>query len=55
VAAKYDGWRPWQLERCVKEMLSLDISEKMSDYMGWLLCNYLSAEGYALACRDLTP
>ena len=55
VVAKYGSWKPWQLERHVKKMLGLEIPEKMSDYMGWPLRNYLRAEGYALAYRDLTP
>jgi uncharacterized phage-associated protein len=55
VAAKYGGWKPWELERHVKKMLGLDIPEKMSDYMGWLLHNYLYVEGYVLMRRDLTP
>jgi uncharacterized phage-associated protein len=55
VAAKYGGWKPWQLERHVKQLLGLDIPEKMSDYMGWPLYSYLRAEGYVLAYRDLTP
>ena len=53
VAAKYGGWKPWQLERRVKEMLGLDIPEKMSDYMGWLLHSYLRAEGYVLKHKIL--
>ncbi len=55
MAAKYGGWKPWQLERHVKKMLGLDVPERMSDYMGWLLHHYLRAEGYVLAYRDLTP
>jgi uncharacterized phage-associated protein len=53
VAAKYGGWKPWELERHVKKMLGLDIPEKMSDYIGWPLYSYLRAEGYALAYRNL--
>jgi hypothetical protein len=41
------------LERRVKEMLGLDIPEKMSDYMGWLLHSYLRAEGYVLKHKIL--
>jgi uncharacterized phage-associated protein len=54
VVAKYGGWKPWQLERHVKKMLGLDIPEKMSDYMGWLLYSYLRAEDYTLMHKDLT-
>ncbi len=55
VVEKYGGWKPWELERHVKKLLGLDIPEKLSDYMGWFLYNYLRAEGYALKYRDLTP
>jgi uncharacterized phage-associated protein len=53
VAAKYGGWKPWELERHVKKMLGLDIPEKMSDYMGWLLHSYLRVEGYVLVYREI--
>jgi uncharacterized phage-associated protein len=53
VAAKYGGWKPWQLERHVNQLLGLDVPEKKSDYMGWPLYSYLRAEGYALAYRNL--
>jgi len=55
VLAAYEGWRPWELERHVKKLLGLDIPEKLKDYMGWPLRDYLRAEGYALVSRDLTP
>jgi uncharacterized phage-associated protein len=47
VATKYGGWKPWELERYVKKLLGLDVPEKMSDYMGWPVYNYLRAEGWS--------
>jgi uncharacterized phage-associated protein len=53
VAAKYGGWKPWQLERYVNQLLGLDIPEKKSDYMGVRLVNYLYVEGYSLVPKEL--
>lgn len=53
VAAKYGGWRPWQLERYVSQLLGLDVPEKKSDYMGVWLSSYLRVEGYSLVPREL--
>ncbi len=53
VAAKYGGWRPWQLERYVNQLLGLDIPEKKSDYMGVWLNSYLRVEGYSLVPKEL--
>jgi len=53
VAAKYGGWKPWQLERHVNQLLGLDVPEKKSDYMGVRLVNYLYAEGYSLVPKEL--
>ena len=53
VAAKYGGWKPWQLERYVNRLLGLDIPEKKSDYMGVRLVNYLYVEGYSLVPKKL--
>jgi uncharacterized phage-associated protein len=52
VAAKYGGWKPWQLERYVNQLLGLDIPEKKSDYMGVRLYAYLRAEGFNLMTRE---
>jgi uncharacterized phage-associated protein len=53
VAAKYGGWKPWQLERYVNQLLGLDIPEKKSDYMGVWLNSYLRVEGYSLMPKEL--
>ena len=53
VVAKYGGWKPWQLERHVKKLLGLDIPERLSDYMGYLLYTYLRAEGFRLTTREV--
>jgi len=53
VAAKYGGWRPWQLERYVNQLLGLDVPEKKSDYMGVWLNSYLRVEGYSLVLKEL--
>jgi hypothetical protein len=53
VVAKYGGWKPWQLRYYVKKLLSLDIPEKESDYMGVWLSSYLRAEGFSLTAREV--
>ena len=53
VAAKYGGWKPWQLEQRVNRLLGLDIPEKKSDYMGVRLVNYLYVEGYSFVPKEL--
>jgi hypothetical protein len=53
VAARYGGWKPWQLERHVKKLLGLDILEKLSDYVGARLYTYLRSEGFSVAAREV--
>jgi hypothetical protein len=52
-AAKYGGWKPWQLRLHVNKLLGLDIPEKRSDYMGVKLNTYLRAEGYSIEAREV--
>ena len=53
VAAKYGGWKPWQLRYYVKKLLGLDVPECLSDYMGHWLYTYLRAEGFRLETREV--
>jgi len=52
-AAKYGGWKPWQLRYYVKKLLGLDIPERLSDYMGLSLHTYLHAEGFRLTRHEV--
>jgi uncharacterized phage-associated protein len=53
VAAKYGGWKPWQLRHYVKKLLGLDVPERLSDYMGVWLDSYLRAEGFQMETREV--
>jgi uncharacterized phage-associated protein len=51
--AKYGNWKPWQLRHYVKKLLGLDVPERLSDYVGVWLSNYLRAEGFRIETREV--
>jgi len=53
VVEKYGDWKPWQLRLHMKELLGLDVPERLSDYMGYQLYTYLRAEGFRLTAREV--
>jgi uncharacterized phage-associated protein len=53
VVERYGGWKPWQLRLHVKELLGLDVPERLSDYAGYQLYTYLRAEGFHMTAREV--
>lgn len=52
VLKRYGGYKAWELERKVNQLLGLE-PEKKEEYMGYAVDKYLQLEGFRLEIRDL--